>query len=123
MNSVIPETASDEQPLTLLDLIFLGFNKRVVALHRKTGEIVWDWKAPHGSGFVAVMLDGDIVIASVQGYTYGLDALTGGQLWFNDLKGFGLGTPSLASIRANSGSAGAAAIIAQQQAAAASAGS
>ena len=114
------DSVPDDSALSVLDLIYLGFNRRVVALHRETGEVVWDWKAPKGSGFVAVMLDGEIVIASVQGYIYGLDAVTGGQLWFNPLTGYGLGTPSLASIRSSSGStAAAAAIIAQQRTAAA----
>ena len=113
------EPITSNSNLSLLDLVFLGFNSRVVALHRETGAVMWDWKSPKGtSNHVAVMLDGDIVIASVQGYAYGIDALTGEQMWFNPLKGYGLGIPSLASIRANSGSAGAAAIIAAQQAAA-----
>jgi outer membrane protein assembly factor BamB len=80
---------------------------------------VWNWKSPKGTGFVAVLLDGDRVIASAQGYTYCLDALSGEQLWSNPLKGMGLGIPMMVSMRGNSGSAGAAAIIAQQQAAAA----
>lgn len=71
---------------------------------------------------VGVMLDGDILIVSVQGYMYGLDPLTGGTYWQNPLSGRGLGIPGLCSIRANSGSSGAAALIAQQQAAAATGG-
>ncbi|GAB4138116.1 MAG: hypothetical protein Tsb009_06070 [Planctomycetaceae bacterium] len=102
--------------LTAMDLIYLGFNSRVVALDRETGEVAWSWKSPKGmSSYVAVLLDGDKLIVSISGYTYCLDPLTGAQLWFNPLKGFGLGTPSLASLRGNSGSAGAAAILAQQQ--------
>ena len=31
-------------------LIFVGFNSRVVALHRDTGEMVWQWRCPKGSG-------------------------------------------------------------------------
>ncbi|MFQ5732499.1 MAG: PQQ-binding-like beta-propeller repeat protein [Planctomycetaceae bacterium] len=112
----------DAQTLTVMDLVLLGFNSRVVALHRETGELLWSWKSPKGRGsYVAVLLDGDRVIASVQGYTYCLDPFTGRQLWRNPLKGTGVGVPSLVSMRGNSGSAGAAAIIAQQQAAAAAA--
>lgn len=104
----------------VMDLVFLGFNSRVVALARDTGELVWEWKSPKGRGaYVAVLLDGDRLIVSIQGYTYGLDPATGRQLWDNPLKGKGLGIPSLVSLRGNSGSAGAAAIIAQQQQAAA----
>ena len=104
------------QGLSILDLVFLGFNSQVVALDRETGAVVWHWKAPKGrSGHVAVLLDGDRLIASVNGYTYCLDPLSGSQLWYQPLKGYGVGIPSLASLSGNSGSAAAAAIIAQQQ--------
>ncbi|HVC95347.1 MAG TPA: PQQ-binding-like beta-propeller repeat protein [Pirellulales bacterium] len=83
----------------LEDFAFVGFNSRVAALDRNTGERVWDWKASNGSGFVAVLLDGDRLIVSVQGYTYCLAALTGKQLWYNALDGMGVGVPCLASIR------------------------
>ncbi len=107
----------------VMDLVYLGFNSRVIALSRDTGELVWEWKSPKGRGsYVAVLLDGDKLIASVNGYTYGLDPTTGMQLWDNPLKGKGLGIPNLVSLRGNSGSAGAAAIIAQQQQAAAAGG-
>jgi outer membrane protein assembly factor BamB len=81
-------------------LIFAGFNSRVVALHRDSGELIWQWKSPKGSGYVTLLLDGDRLIASVMGYTYCLDPATGNQLWFNELSGFGLGVASLASVRA-----------------------
>lgn len=105
---------------TIIDLVFVGFNSRVVAMHRETGQVVWEWKSPKGRSQMAnVMLDGDILIVSIQGFMYGLDPLTGNTLWHNPLTGLGIGIPSLCSIRANTGSAGAAAIMAQQQAAAA----
>lgn len=78
-------------------LIFVGFNSRVVALDRSTGRLVWEWKSPKGSGFVAVLLDGDRLIASVQGYTYCLDPNSGIELWSNPLSGMGVGIPCLAS--------------------------
>ena len=117
------EPAQPAEPISVLDVVYLGFNLRVLALDRLTGEIAWEWKSPKGSGFVSLLLDADLLIASVNGYTYGLNPTTGEQLWFNPLKGYGFGTPCLASMRGNSGSAGAAAIIAQQHAAAAAAGS
>ena len=102
--------------LTIQDLAYVGFHSRVLALDRDTGEIVWDWKSPKGtSSHVAVLLDGDRLIVSVQGYMYCLDPITGRQLWFNPLKGLGTGIPSLTSIHGNSGSAAAAALIASQQ--------
>ncbi len=108
---------------TLQSLAYLGFDSRVVALDRDTGEVVWEWKAPKGrSGYVAILLDGDRVIASVRGYTYCLDPMTGQQRWSNELPGRGTGIPSLASIYGNTGAAAAAAVIAHQQAAAAAAG-
>lgn len=106
----------------LMDLIYSGFNSRVFALDRADGRVVWHWHAPKGrSSNVAVLLDGDRLIVSVQGYMYCLDPLSGQQLWENPLSGFGVGIPSLASLQGNSGSAAAAALIAQQQAAAAGA--
>jgi hypothetical protein len=81
------------------ELIFVGFNSRVVALHRDTGALVWQWKSPKGSGYVTLLLDGDRLIVSVIGYTYCLDPATGDQIWFNELTGFGVGVAALASVR------------------------
>jgi outer membrane protein assembly factor BamB len=101
---------------TIADLVFLAFNKHVVALDRYTGEKVWSWDIPKGGGFVALLLDGDRLIASSQGYTYCLDPLFGQVVWSNPLEGMGLGIPSLVSANGQSGSSGsAAAMIAQQQ--------
>ncbi|MFN3244173.1 MAG: PQQ-binding-like beta-propeller repeat protein [Planctomycetota bacterium] len=86
----------------IADLVFVAFNSRAAALDRETGELVWKWRSPRGYGPVALMLDGDRVIASVQGYTYCIDAATGRQLWQNDMKGFGIGIPCLTSFRSSS---------------------
>ena len=103
----------------VMDLVFVGFNSHVLAMDRDTGEIAWVWKSPKGrSSFVALMLDGDRIIVSVHGYMYCLEAVTGRQMWDNPLTGYGYGTPCVASLRGNSGTAGAAAMIAQQQQAA-----
>ena len=75
----------------LSDLLFTGFNKRVAALHRDTGEILWQWKAPFGMSYTSLLLDGDRLIVSVDGYMYALDPFTGRQLWMNEMKGFGTG--------------------------------
>jgi glucose dehydrogenase len=81
------------------DLIFVGLNGRVAALDRSTGEIIWEWHSPKpGSGYVTLLVDGNLLIASVSGYTYGLDAKTGEQIWFNDLKGYGVGVASIATL-------------------------
>ena len=80
-------------------LIFVGFNSHVVALHRDSGELVWQWKSPKGTGYVTLLLDGDRLIVSVVGYTYCLDPATGNEVWYNELPGLGFGVASLASVR------------------------
>ncbi|GEP45023.1 PQQ-binding-like beta-propeller repeat protein [Brevifollis gellanilyticus] len=88
--------------MSIPDLIFTGFNKRVAALDRHTGQIVWQWSAHTGSSYTSLMLDDDRLIVSVHGYMYALDALTGRQLWFNEMSGFGYGVASLASVNGTS---------------------
>jgi outer membrane protein assembly factor BamB len=85
--------------MAMEDLIYVGFNSRVAALNRDTGEIVWSWRSPKGTGYTTVLLDGDRLIVSVIGYTYCLHPETGQVLWFNELPGFGAGVASLASVR------------------------
>jgi outer membrane protein assembly factor BamB len=83
-------------------LIFVGLNGYALALDRKTGEIVWSNSEMH-SGYVTLLLDGDLLIVSTDGYIYALDPLTGQILWHNPLKGYGMGAPtSLVSVRGQS---------------------
>ena len=98
-----PADAQPESPAPLdaCNLIFVGFNSRVAALDRNNGEVLWKWKSPKGTGIAALLLDGDRLIVSVQGYTYCLDPLSGDVIWSNPLKGMGLGTSCLASARGN----------------------
>ena len=42
------------------DLVFVGFNRRVAALNRRTGDIVWEWKASNGTAYVSLLLDGGL---------------------------------------------------------------
>jgi outer membrane protein assembly factor BamB len=86
----------------LSDLIFIGFNRRVAALRRGNGEILWQWKAPFGTQYVSLLLDRDILIVSVDGYTYALDPLTGQEIWMNKMLGFGTGVASLVSVHGSS---------------------
>ncbi len=89
--------------LTLDQVVFNGFNNRVVALDLNTGNVVWDWTCPTGSGYVSLLLADDRhLIVSVSGYTYCLDPTTGQQLWFNELKGYGVGVASLTAWGASS---------------------
>jgi hypothetical protein len=46
------------------------------------------------SGYVSLLLDGDRLIVSTNGYLYCLDPLTGKVLWHNPLTGFGMGAPT-----------------------------
>jgi hypothetical protein len=81
------------------DLIFVGLNGRVAALDRSTGQTVWDWRSPKPrSGYVNLLVDRNLLIAAVNGYVYDLDPRTGEQLWFNELKGYGLGVTSIATL-------------------------
>ena len=110
---------------TLDQLIFVGFRGYVVALDRDTGEIAWSNNNLE-SGYVALLIDGDRLIASVNGYTYCLDPLSGEIRWRNPLHGYGVGAPTLASVRGNSSHAllsHAAADAASRAAAASTAGS
>ncbi len=86
---------------TISDLVFVGFNRRVAALDRYTGELVWSWKSPH-SGALSLLVDGDRLIVSVNGYTWCLHPLVGDIVWHNELSGFGVGIPCLASVNGNS---------------------
>jgi outer membrane protein assembly factor BamB len=95
------------------DLLFVGFNGRVAALARHSGELVWKWKCPKPSGrMVAVLVQDKYLYASSSGYTYCLDALTGEQLWDNPLIGMGTGVPCLAT--SQSGSSGSFLLHAQE---------
>lgn len=107
--------------LKLSDLLFTGFNSCVAALHRDSGEILWNWQAPHGSGFVSLLPDGDRLIVSVQGYLYALDAWSGAPLWMNPMKGYGIGVASLASMNGSTSPQFLAAAASSQAASAASA--
>ena len=90
--------ASPATERTMADLVYVGFNSRVVAIDRYTGETVWDWKSPEGSGFVSVLVDVDRLIVSVMGYMYCLDPLFGQEVWRNPLRGMGTGVATLASV-------------------------
>ncbi|QDU52759.1 outer membrane protein assembly factor BamB family protein [Gimesia panareensis] len=112
---------SDQRPrradsYQITDLLFLGFNSRVLAMDRDTGALIWSWKAPKGrSSYVAVLVDDGQLFVSIDGYTYCLDPFSGDQLWFNGLKGFGYGLPTLATAEQHTNSAGAAEMRAREQ--------
>ena len=84
--------------MNIAELVFTGFNRRVAALHRPTGRIVWQWRAPQGSRYVSLLLESNLLVVSVDGFMYGLNPLTGAVLWFNPMEGFGTGVTSLVSV-------------------------
>lgn len=80
-------------------LVFVGLNGYAVALDRDMGDIVWSNDRMH-SGYVTLLLDGDRLIASTNGYIYCLDPLTGAIQWHNPMSGYGAGAPTaLVSVR------------------------
>ena len=105
--------------MTNAEMVFVGFNGNAAALDRRSGEILWRWSAPKGSGYVSLLLDGDSLLAAVNGYTYCLDPRTGQQLWFNPMKGFGYGVTSIATATGHTPHAQLAESEAEQQRAAA----
>lgn len=90
--------------MSIDQLIFVGFNGYAMALDRDTGELIWS-NNQMKSGYVALLLDGDRLIASTNGYMYCLDPLTGEILWHNPLSGFGVGPPTMVSRRGQSADA------------------
>jgi outer membrane protein assembly factor BamB len=90
--------ALEVKVMRIQDMVFIGLNGQVAALDNTTGEIVWEWRAPKGSGYVNLLVDRKLLIAAVNGYVYGLDPKSGDQLWFNKLKGYGVGVTSIATL-------------------------
>ncbi len=86
--------------MTIADMVFIGLNARVACLERETGTLLWQWQAPKPRrGYVTLLVDGDRLFVTVNGYTYCLDAFTGDQVWYNPLQGFGVGVASIATAR------------------------
>ncbi len=86
------------------DLVFVGLRGYVLALHRDTGEIVWE-NSELKSGYTSLLLDGDRLIVSTNGYLYCLDPMSGQILWSNPLRGYGVGVTHLVSVRGQSSQA------------------
>jgi outer membrane protein assembly factor BamB len=82
-------------------LVFVGLNGRVSAVDRDSGEIVWETHEKW-AGDVSLLLDGDRLIAALNGYLYCFDPRDGRVLWQNPLKGYGCGVAALTSVRGQS---------------------
>jgi outer membrane protein assembly factor BamB len=87
--------------MSIDQLIFVGLNGYAVALDRDSGEIAWS-NDDMESGYVTLLLDGDRLIVSANGYMYCLDPLTGTTLWHNPLKGYGVAPAAVVSARGQS---------------------
>lgn len=79
------------------DHLFVAFNRHVCALDKERGELVWKWKAPH-AGYITLLCEAGKLFVAVHGYMYALDPATGDLLWDNEMKGFGIGVTSLATL-------------------------
>lgn len=79
------------------DYLFVAFNRHVCALDKERGELVWKWKAPH-AGYITLLCEAGKLFVAVHGYMYALDPATGDLLWDNEMKGFGIGVTSLATL-------------------------
>ena len=100
--------------MTLDDLIFVGRGGWALALHRDTGAIVWH-NDQMRSGYTTLLLDGDRLIVSTDGYLYGLDPLTGVIRWHNPLSGYGVGVTTMVSVRGGNPTGGDATEMAADQ--------
>src|SRR4051794_21501646 len=83
-------------------LVFVGLNGRVAALDRDSGEVIW-YCSELTSGYTTLLLDGDRLIVSTNGYLYCLDPQTGRIVWKNPMTGYGTGIAHLVSVRGRSG--------------------
>jgi outer membrane protein assembly factor BamB len=75
--------------------VFVGIGSCVVALDKKSGELVWSTKL-RSSSLVSLLHDGPHVFAVSSGEISCLAAATGAILWHNPLKGYGRGFAILA---------------------------
>jgi len=88
--------------MTIDRLVFVGLNGYALALDRDNGDIVWSNNELR-SGYTTLLLDGDRLIVSTNGYIFCLNPLTGETLWHNPLRGYGSGAPtSLVSVHGQS---------------------
>ncbi|MFH1301869.1 MAG: PQQ-binding-like beta-propeller repeat protein [Planctomycetota bacterium] len=108
--------AHETDSFTISDMLFVSFNSRVFGLNRDTGELLWNWKSSKGrSNYVSILVDDEQLFVSIDGYTYCLDPYTGREIWFNPLKGFGYGIPTLATAEFNTNASAAAELSAREQ--------
>lgn len=76
------------------NLIFIGIKGSVLALDRGTGVTRWT-ASLKGSGFVNLVRDQNVLLATTRGEVFCLDPATGQILWNNGLSGFGYGIATI----------------------------
>jgi outer membrane protein assembly factor BamB len=101
--------------MEIAEMVFVAFNKNIVALDQTTGSTLWTWKMPHGSQYPTLLVQNERLFVCAMGYTFCLDPITGTLLWENDLPGMGVGVASIATLHSTSSSTRAAAAAAQEQ--------
>jgi len=84
------------------DYLFVGTNGHVVALLKKTGEIVWKTSLPKtGYSVVSIVLEENTLFCSTGGRVFALAPDTGEILWENPLKGMGTGLAFITTAASN----------------------
>ncbi|HEY8895669.1 MAG TPA: PQQ-binding-like beta-propeller repeat protein [Niastella sp.] len=84
------------------DLLIIGCNGFVSAIHANNGEELWRTRLREGllggsrGSDVSVLIDGDQIYAGCHGRIYALRTADGQILWSNDLKGMGFNEVALA---------------------------
>jgi outer membrane protein assembly factor BamB len=88
------------------EMLFVGIKRRVLAVDRNTGKMVWETKLPVGSiadSFVNLFFDRGNVFAHTGGKLFCLETANGRIRWENPLKGCGYGIVTMASVAGSSG--------------------
>lgn len=80
------------------NILLLATKGTVLALHRETGQRLWETKlkSSWGGDFVSLVSDEHRVFAHTKGEVFCLDLFTGKTLWFDGLSGLGYNLASLA---------------------------
>lgn len=75
--------------------LYLGIRGSVLAVNKKTGDIVWNTKL-RGHDYVMLVVEGDVIFAYSGGYLFCVDKQSGHIHWENGLKGMGFGMGTIA---------------------------
>lgn len=80
------------------DILVLATKGTVLALHRETGQRLWETKlkSSWGGDYVSLVADERKVFAHTKGEVFCLDLFSGRMLWSDGLSGLGYNLASLA---------------------------